>query len=75
MGFPRAPQWCCTGAAGAGQLTGCGADAVLAPHGPAAPGAARSAGKERRHGESGSSRLRPAPPSTDGSEGSKARPH
>lgn len=55
-GLPRAPQWCCTGAAGAGQLTGCGADAVLAPHGPAAPGAARSAGKERWHGGSGSSR-------------------
>lgn len=43
-GLPRAPQWCCTGAAGAGQLTGCGADAVLAPHGPAAPGAAAPSG-------------------------------
>lgn len=62
-GLPRAPQWCCTGAAGAGQLTGCGADAVLAPHGPAAPGAARSGGKERWHGGSGSSRAqRAAPP-------------
>lgn len=61
-GLPRAPQWCCTGAAGAGQLTGCGADAVLAPHGPAAPGAAAPSGgtggaapPARRH------RLLPAP--------------
>lgn len=59
MGFPRAPQWCCTGAAGAGQLTGCGADAVLAAHGPGAapPGSSGSSPVPPRF-----SRLLPAPP-------------